>query len=162
MCEGQLGNNSNQTQYPIQREVGQIIPRVMRADQKQSKGHEKEKFLCRRVLVAIVDLLPHCQFVVGTRVEFKWCALEGVEHYIRADNISEVGQRPAELSGYARNEVVKDPKKHNYDNVDAPGTFAMHPVSILVGQRVLVSYFFFRVWLDIGDDGGGTLSYFQV
>lgn len=41
--------------------------------------HRQQKFLGGRVLVPVVDLLPHVQVVVGSRVELEWYSLDPME-----------------------------------------------------------------------------------
>lgn len=42
--------------------------------------HHQQEFLSGRVLVPVVDLLPHVQVVVGPRVELEWYSLNPMEH----------------------------------------------------------------------------------
>ena len=50
------------------------------AQQKQANRHAEQELLRGRVLVAVVDLLPHRERVVGARVEIEWHARDVVEH----------------------------------------------------------------------------------
>lgn len=68
-------------------EVGKIIVRVVRAQKEQDDGHTEEELLGRRVLRAIVDLLPHVEVVVGATIELERCAAHVVEHYVRTDHV---------------------------------------------------------------------------
>ena len=63
----------------------------MCAEQEQEDGHAEQKFLCRRVLISIVDLLPHVEVIVGARVEFEWNPPYPVEHEERAKHVADVG-----------------------------------------------------------------------
>ena len=54
--------------------------RIMRAEKEQQDGDYQQELLRRRVLVPIVDLLPHVQVVVGAGVELEGHALYPVEH----------------------------------------------------------------------------------
>lgn len=68
-------------------EVGEIVVRVMRAQEKQDDGHTEKEFLGGRVLCAVVDLLPHVEVIVGAAVELERCAAHVVEHYVRTDHV---------------------------------------------------------------------------
>ena len=80
---------------------------VVRAEQKQGYRHEQQKLLGGRVLVAVVDLLPHVEVVVGARIKIKGDALHVVEHQVRAGHVGDVGQRPARFLRHA-GEGVED------------------------------------------------------
>lgn len=67
---------------------------IMCAEKKQDDRDTEEKFLCRCVLIAVVNLLPHVQVVVGTRIELKGDPLNIVEHEVRSKHVGYVGQRP--------------------------------------------------------------------
>ena len=77
----------------------------MRAQQKQRNGHEQQKFLSRRILVAVVDLLPHVEVVVGAGVEIEGHALHVVEHYVRTAHVEDVCEGPAGFLRHARKRV---------------------------------------------------------
>ena len=59
----------------------------MGADQEQTDGDEEQKLLGGGVLVAVVDLLPHVEIVVGARVEVEGHAADIVKHEIRPRNV---------------------------------------------------------------------------
>jgi hypothetical protein len=66
----------------------------MRANEEQHYGHGKEEFLGRRVLVPVIDLLPHVEVVEGTAVEIKGYAADMVKHEVRSKHVRHVRQRP--------------------------------------------------------------------
>jgi hypothetical protein len=68
--------------------------RVVRADQKEHNGHGQQELLRGRVLVAIVDLLPHVEVVKGAGVEVEWHTAHVVEHEVGAGHVREVDQGP--------------------------------------------------------------------
>ena len=68
--------------------------RVMRAEQEEQYRHYQQELLRRRVLVPIVDLLPHVQVVVGAGVELKGHALHPMEHEVGSEHVGYVCQRP--------------------------------------------------------------------
>lgn len=53
---------------------------VMGAQQKQQYRNAEEEFLGWRVLGPVVDLFPHVQIVICSRVELKWHTTHPVEH----------------------------------------------------------------------------------
>ena len=53
---------------------------VMRAEEEEDDGYAKQELLGWRILIPIVDLLPHIEVIVGTGVEFKRNAAHPVEH----------------------------------------------------------------------------------
>ena len=77
----------------------------MRAQQKQGNGYEQQKLFGGRILVAVVDLLPHVEVVVGAGVEVKGHALHVVKHYIGAGHVEDVGEGPASFLRHARKGV---------------------------------------------------------
>ena len=67
---------------------------IVRTEQEEHDGHAQEELLGRGVLVAVVDLLPHVQVVVGAGVEFKGDAAHVVEHQVGAKHVGDVGEGP--------------------------------------------------------------------
>ena len=88
---GQLRNHDAHRGQEIHHERPALIMRVMRAQQEQNHGGDQEEFLGGRVLVAVVDLFPHVQVVVGAGVELEGDALHPVEHQVRAEHVRDVG-----------------------------------------------------------------------
>lgn len=64
---------------------------VVGTEQEQDNRHAEEELLGGRVLVAVVDLLPHVEVVVGAGVELEGHALHVVEHEVRAEHVGDVG-----------------------------------------------------------------------
>ena len=62
----------------------------MRADEKQHNGYAEKELLGWCVLVSIVDLFPHVQIVVGTRVEVKGHTAHVVEHEVGSGYVREI------------------------------------------------------------------------
>ena len=75
-------------------EVCQIIMGVMGGHQEKKNWHHKQKLLSRRVLVAVVDLLPHVQIIISSGVEIKRHTAHVVEHEVRSKHVRDVGQGP--------------------------------------------------------------------
>jgi len=67
---------------------------VVGADKEEYDGNTKQELLGRRVLITIVDLLPHVEVVVGAGVELERNAPHPMEHEERAKHIADVGQSP--------------------------------------------------------------------
>lgn len=106
----------------------------MRANEEQKDRHTQQKLLGRRVLVAVVDLLPQVEVIVGAGVEFKGHALHPVEHYVAAEHVGDVCEGPAGLLRDAGDDVVKDLEADDEDEVDAPGACGAEKIKIC--QRV--------------------------
>ena len=66
----------------------------MGAEEEEHDGDAEQELLGGRVLVAIVDLLPHVEVIVGTSVELERDAPHPMEHEERAKHIADVGQSP--------------------------------------------------------------------
>jgi len=67
---------------------------IMSAEKKENNGYAEEELLCRRILISIVDLLPHVEIIVSTGVEFEWNTPHPVEHDKRAEHVADVGESP--------------------------------------------------------------------
>jgi len=92
--------------------------RVMRAQQKQQDRHREQEFLRRRILVPVVDLLPHVEVVERAGVEVERNALHVVEHEIRAGHVRDVGECPGGFLRDAGDGVVEDLKDDDEYEVD--------------------------------------------
>lgn len=71
------------------REAGKGVKRMKKGNKKRKKNsqyyrHCQQKFLCRCVLVTIIDLFPHVQVIVRPRVKLERNALNPVKHKVRA------------------------------------------------------------------------------
>ncbi|KAJ8105866.1 hypothetical protein OPT61_g9921 [Boeremia exigua] len=84
-------------------------------------GHEEEELLGGGVLVAVVDLLPHVEVVVGARVEVKGDAADVVEHEVGAGHVGQVDQGPGRLLRHPRDDVEEDLADEDEHKVDCPG-----------------------------------------
>ena len=67
---------------------------VMSAEQEENNRNAKKKLFGRCVLVAVVDLFPHVQVVVGPCVELERNSLHVVEHEVGSKHIGDVRQSP--------------------------------------------------------------------
>lgn len=67
---------------------------IMSAEQEQANRNAEEKLFGRGVLVAIINLFPHVQVVVGAGVEFKRHTAYVMKHDIGAEHVDYVGKRP--------------------------------------------------------------------
>ena len=95
--------------------------RIMRAKQKQQYRHYQQEFLCRRILIAVIDLLPHVEVVVGAGVELEGHALHPVEHEVGPEHVGYVGERPRCFLRDARDDVEEDLEGDYEDDMDCPG-----------------------------------------
>ena len=95
---------------------------VVRAQQEQDDWHAEQEFLCRRVLIAIINLFPHVQIVVSPCVEFKRHSSNPVEHQIGSEHVGYVRQRPRDFLSNARYDVEHDLQADDQDEVNCPGS----------------------------------------
>lgn len=112
---------------------------VMRADQEQHNGDRQEKLLGGSILVAIVDLLPHVQVIVGASIEIKRDAADVVEHKVRASRVGAVDKGPGGFLGHARDDVKEYLADEDEDKMDSPGALCIDPLGIKIGQGRLVT-----------------------
>ena len=95
---------------------------VVSTEKKKNDGYAQQELLRRRILVAIVDLLPHVEIIVCSCVELEWYTLNVMEHQVGAEHVGYVCQRPRSLLGHPRNDVVEDLKDNNEYGVNEPST----------------------------------------
>lgn len=67
---------------------------VVSAEEEQDDGYAEQELLGRRVLVSVVDLLPHVQVVISAGVEFKGNPPHPVEHDEGDEHVRDVGESP--------------------------------------------------------------------
>lgn len=118
--EGQLRDGDGHDGHEVDEKGREIVMGIVRAEQEQDHGHAEQELLGRRVLVAVVDLLPHVEVVVGARVEVEGNAAHVVEHDVRAQHVRDVRQRPRRLLRHARQGGVYDLQADDQDDVDGP------------------------------------------
>lgn len=95
--------------------------REVRAQQEhQYRDHEQE-LLRWRVLVPVVDLLPHVEVVVGAGVELEGYAAHPVEHEEGGAHVGYVDEGPGCFLGDARDAVEEEFEEDDADAVDCPG-----------------------------------------
>jgi len=111
----------------------------MRANQKEYDWHRQKVLLGRRVLVTVIDLLPHVEIVICTRVEVEGYTAHPVEHEVGAGHVCEVCEGPGGLLRYARDDII-DNLQAEYENwVDEPSSFCVDPFRVQVWQSCLVT-----------------------
>lgn len=93
----------------------------MCADQEQTYRHRQQELLRWRVLVLVVDLLPHVEVVVGASVELEGYAAHVVEHEIGGEHVGGIDERPGGLLRNGGHDVVEDFEQEDADYVDGPG-----------------------------------------
>ena len=94
----------------------------MGAQQEQHDGHAQQEFLGGRVLIPVVDLLPHVEVIVGARVEVEGHAAHPVEHQVGPTGVADVCQEPRGFLRDARHDVEEDLEGCDEHDVDEPGT----------------------------------------
>lgn len=90
----QFRDDNSQGCKEIDGEIRQVVVGIMCAKQEETNGHAEEELLCGRILISIVDLLPHVEVVVRAGVEFKRDAPHPVEHEERTEHVADVGECP--------------------------------------------------------------------
>jgi len=113
--------------------------RVVRADQEQTYRDRKQELLGRCVLVAVVNLFPHVQVVVGASIELEGHTPHVVEHEVAAEHVGDVGHGPGSLLRYRGNNVVKDLQQQDDDHVNHPCALHVDPVGVQVRVGFLVA-----------------------
>jgi hypothetical protein len=117
---GQLRNYNHHCCHEVDYEVDNVVAGIVGTDQEETDGHAEEVFFGWRVLVAIVNLLPHVQVVVGACIEVEGDTAHPVEHEIGAAHVRDVGHSPGEFLGDARPDVVEDLEADDEDGMDEP------------------------------------------
>lgn len=117
---GQLWYDDGECGEDVDDEVSEIVMGVVGADEEEDDGDSEQELLGRRVLVAVVNLLPEIEIVVGAGVEIKGYAAHPVEHDVRAKHVRDVCRRPACLLRQRRNDVVQDLEQYDDDKVNDP------------------------------------------
>lgn len=120
--ERQFRDDNTQGGQEVDGEVGQVVVGVVGTEEEEHNGHAEQELLGRSVLVPVVDLLPHVEVIVGTRVELERDAPHIMEHEEGAEHVADVGQGPRGLLRDARDDVVEDLESGDEDEVDGPGT----------------------------------------
>jgi len=82
MTPWQLWNNHHHQRHEIDCKISQIVMGIVRAQQEQANRDCQKELFCGGVLVAVIDLFPHVEVVVGTGVEFKGNTADPVEHQV--------------------------------------------------------------------------------
>ena len=95
--------------------------RIVGTDEEQHDRRHEEELLRRCVLIAIVELLPQIQVVVGAGVEVEGNASNPVKHEIRTGHVRDVGEGPGGLLGHAGDDVIEDLEDADQDGVNEPG-----------------------------------------
>ena len=94
--------------------------RKVRAQQEHQYRHHQQEFLRRGVLVAVVDLLPHVEVVVGAGVEFKGHAADPVEHEEGGAHVGYVDEGPGHFLVDSRDAIEEEFEEDYTDAVDCP------------------------------------------
>jgi hypothetical protein len=68
--------------------------RVVSTKKEKHDWYAQEELFSRRILVAIVDLLPHVQIVVCASVELERYASDPMEHEIGPEHVDDIGKSP--------------------------------------------------------------------
>lgn len=120
---GKFWYHDSDNSQKVDHKVRQIIMSVMCAEQEEYNGNREEEFLRWRVLVPIIDLFPHIQVVVGTRIEVERNTSYVMKHKVRPEHVADVRKRPRGLLRYTGYDVPKDLQSYNEDDVDGPSSY---------------------------------------
>lgn len=96
---------------------------IVSAEKEQGDGHTQEEFLCRGILVAVVNLLPHVQVVICASIEFERHASHVVEHEVGSKHVADVGERPRDFLSDAWYDIEENLEGDDEDEVNGPGTY---------------------------------------
>lgn len=78
----ELRYDDGQDGEEVDGEIHEVVMGIMSAEKEKNDWNAEEELLRWRVLVAIVDLFPHVQIVVGTGVELKRYSSDPVKHQV--------------------------------------------------------------------------------
>lgn len=126
--ERQLGNYHPQSGQEVDSEVGQIEMGVVSAEEEEHDRYAEQELLSRCILVAVVDLLPHVEIVIGTGIKFERNAPHPVEHEERSEHVADVGKGPRSFLRDARDDVVENLESGDADEMNGPGTYKYHEI----------------------------------
>jgi hypothetical protein len=118
----QLRNNHSQCGEEVDGEVGHVVVGVVSAKEEEHNRDAEQELLGGRILVTVVDLLPHIEIIVGTGVEFEWDAPHPMKHEEGSEHVADVGEGPRGLLRDARDDVVEDLEGSDTDEMNGPGT----------------------------------------
>lgn len=101
---------------------------VVGAEEEKHDRHAEQELLSGCILVAVVDLLPHVEIVIGAGVEFEWDAPHPVEHEEGSEHVADIGEGPWSFLRDARNDVVEDLESGDTHEMDGPGTYSQNEI----------------------------------
>lgn len=147
----QFRNDDRQSGQEVDGKIGQVVVGIVSAEEEEHDGHAEQKLLSRSILIAVVDLLPHVEVIVGTGVEFERDAPHPVEHEEGAEHVADIGQGPRGLLRDDRHDIVEDLEECDQYKVDGPGTCSrdtcqlvfkvlgliLHAVRMGIGSRII-------------------------
>ena len=171
MCSGQtyrrqLGDNYCYGGKAVDKEICQAVIGIVGADKEQHNGDTEKELLGRGILVTVVDLLPHVEVVIGTRVEVKGDTADIVEHEVGAGHVREIDEGPGCFLGHAWDDIKQDLAEEDEDKVDSPCTCESQPRGRIVhgcdGSPFALTHSTLRLgsadWsLSCSSDSGGSL-----
>lgn len=68
--------------------------RVMSTQEEKHNWDAEKELFSGGVLVSVIDLFPHVQVIVGSRIKFKRHPSNPMEHEERAKHVGDVGECP--------------------------------------------------------------------
>jgi hypothetical protein len=127
----QFGYHNSHESQKIDNEISQIVMRVVSTEKEKHNGYAEKELFGRRILVAVVDLLPHVQIVVCARVKLERHPSDPVEHEVGSEHVDDIGEGPRHLLRHPRHYVEKNLEAGDQDKVDGPGTYRFATMSVL-------------------------------
>jgi hypothetical protein len=95
---------------------------IVCAEEEQANRNAEEELFARGVLISVVNLLPHIQIVISTRVEFKRHPPYVMEHEIGAEHVGNIRKGPRCFLRDSGDNVEEDFERDDEDNMDSPCT----------------------------------------
>jgi hypothetical protein len=82
-----LRYDNSESCHEVDHEVGDVVMRVVGADEEKNNGNTEQELFGGGILVTAVNLLPHVEVVISTGVELKRHTSHPVEHEKRASHV---------------------------------------------------------------------------
>ena len=90
----ELRYNDSKSCHEVDHKVGNVVMRVVGADEEEDDGDTEQELFGGGILIAAIDLLPHVEVVVSTGVELEGHASHPVEHEKGAGHVRDVREGP--------------------------------------------------------------------
>lgn len=95
---------------------------IVRRHKEENDRYRQEKLLGRCILIAIVNLFPHIEVVIGSSVEIERHAAYPMEHDIATSHVGDVCKCPGGFLCDAGDNVVEDLEADDEDEMNCPSS----------------------------------------